>query len=130
MFRQLNKKISLIVVREQCIKRNLNILPKGPQDSLEVDKKKLIDGTYYHERLLVGYSREQMCDMVYDVTKYKEFVPFCINSQILVDIPTKAELNLSKIARNNLNLNLRNFDAKTDKQLHLPTHTKARLEIG
>ncbi len=129
MFRPLNKKICIITVREKYLcKRNINILLKSAQDNLGIDNKKLHDGTYYHEKLLVGYSREQMCDLVYDVKRYKEFVPFCINSKILVDIP-KGELNLSKLGRNNLNLNLRNFDTK-EKQQHLPTHTRAQLEIG
>lgn len=43
-------------------------------------------GTFYHEKIILGYSAEQMCDLVGNVPKYKEFLPFCINSE--VDLPS------------------------------------------
>lgn len=40
-------------------------------------------GTFYHEKIILGYSAEQMCELVGNVPKYKEFLPFCINSEII-----------------------------------------------
>lgn len=43
------------------------------------------NGTFYHEKIVLGYSAEQMCDLVGNVQKYKEFLPFCINSELVYD---------------------------------------------
>ena len=106
--------------------RKLQIPIKTSQD---LAKKYPNDGTYFHEKLIIGYSREQMCDLVYDVKNYKSFVPFCADSDILSEPQNMANLNL-KLSKNNMSLNLRNFDSNTDKQLHLPQHFRAKLEIG
>lgn len=51
----------------------------------EAERVRAKKGTYYHEKIILGYSAEQMCDLVGNVQKYKEFLPFCINSEILSD---------------------------------------------
>ena len=55
---------------------------KTPESIVEPPPQK---GTYYHEKVILGYSAEQMCDLVGNVQKYKEFLPFCINSEIVLD---------------------------------------------
>lgn len=47
---------------------------------------------------LVPYSQEQMYELVNDVKKYREFVPFCSDSQILsqTDEEIKASLTLAR----------------------------------
>lgn len=112
-------------LKEQPI-RKLQIPIKSSQD---LAKNYSTDGTFFHEKLIIGYSREQMCDLVFNVKNYKEFVPFCSDSIILQEPQNTANLNL-KLSKNNMSLNLRNFDNKKDKQLHLPQHFKAKLEIG
>lgn len=111
-------------------KRNVKILIKGPQDDFVNKKEKQRDGLVFHEKVIIGYSREQMCDLVFDVANYKNFLPFCANSVILKEITSPGKLNLTKMGKNNMSLNLRNFDEKKDSQLHLPKHFRARLDIG
>ena len=50
-----------------------------------------LGGRSYHEKVIVGYSREQMCSLVYDVAKYEEFVPFCVSSRVLTASDDKRE---------------------------------------
>ena len=85
------------------------------------------NGSYYHEKVILGFSREQMCDLVFNVSKYKEFVPFCANSEILAESkPANSDhLNLKKRA-NTAKLNL--IDA--NKEIQTPKSFKAKLEIG
>lgn len=54
------------------------------------------DGIYYHEKLVLGYSRAQMCDLVYNVSQYREFVPFCTHSEIIEELNKKPALNLKQ----------------------------------
>ena len=114
--------------------KNLNVSLNSDTKS----KSKLIDetslpenlakGIYYHEKIIIGYSRQQMCDLVYNVAEYKEFVPFCVDSVILSD-------GASKI--NHLNLRLMDKKAtenslvlKDDTKTQSAKNFKARLEIG
>ncbi|KAK7010932.1 coenzyme Q-binding protein COQ10 B mitochondrial [Biomphalaria glabrata] len=50
----------------------------------------------YAERRLLGYSMEQMYDIVSDVGSYKEFVPWCTNSAVYDVRPTgcKAKMEI------------------------------------
>ncbi len=101
-------------------------------------------GISYHERIVLGYSSQQLCDIVADVGKYKEFVPFCTNSEILDDanlssytnIPTSTgnRFNLKAISRTDDLSNRRlgrylNMTANKN-QLRAPSTFSARLEIG
>jgi len=101
-------------------------------------------GISYHERIVLGYSSQQLCDIVADVSKYKEFVPFCTNSEILDDanlssytnIPTSTgnRFNLKAISRTDDLSNRRlgrylNMTANKN-QLRAPSTFSARLEIG
>ncbi len=93
------------------------------------DSSKRTGGTFYHEKIVIGYSREQMCDLVYDVAKYKEFVPFCTRSTILLKQESGlGKINLKKIGRTNMSLNLKNID--NDPQFGLPKNFRAQLDIG
>lgn len=111
-------------------KRSVKIPTKGLQDNT-AEKALSKDGTSYHEKIILGYSREQMCNLVFDVARYKEFVPFCVDSKIMNEVPRPGKLNLTKLSRNNMSLNLKNIDSSlSNKQLHLPRHFRAKLEIG
>ena len=103
------------------------------------NNKSNANGLFYNEKIVLGYSREQMCDMVFDVAKYKEFVPFCIDSKLLNDssYTTKLNLKTAKTALSlNTNLNLKNNKIEyknstaASTTLHIPQVFKARLEIG
>jgi coenzyme Q-binding protein COQ10 len=115
-------------------KRNINI---GTDSTLHKT------GTFYYEKVIIGYSREQMCSLVSDVAKYKEFVPFCINSTVL-------DNNISNKTNNHIKpnrvFNLRKMKSKKEetedeeidtkvlkKQLSLPSPNKTmncQLDIG
>ena len=97
------------------------------------------DGNFYHEKVVLGYSRQQMCDLVFDVSKYHEFVPFCINSEVI-----KESINTSKV-NNRFSLaktgfNLRTMDQplkkavenapKTNDSENTTQSFRAKLEIG
>lgn len=41
----------------------------------------------YKEKRLLGYSQEQMFDIAADVSRYKEFVPWCNDSAVIRQIP-------------------------------------------
>ncbi len=97
----------------------------------------LNNGNTYYEKVLIGYSRDQMCSLVFDVKNYSKFVPWCVNSEILVPSPS-----VNKTIDKNLNLNLRllkkSYETKQpvtpveDNTLQKmgPKSFKARLEIG
>lgn len=113
----LNKRDVLVESKRQYVGNNGNINNEA-------------GGLTYREKLIIGYSREQMCNMVYDVAKYKEFVPFCTGSTILVNqAPKLGNFNLKTMNhRSNMSLNLRNIDK--NPQMNLPRHFKAQLDIG
>lgn len=60
-------------------------IPMGAEEFKPESADRTKKGTFYHEKIVLGYSAEQMCDLVGNVAKYKEFLPFCINSEILPD---------------------------------------------
>jgi coenzyme Q-binding protein COQ10 len=99
----------------------------------EFDQKLRTDGVFYHEKIIIGYSSEQMCDMVFDVAKYKEFVPFCIGSEIIDTFPA-SKTNKISLSLKNINLNLRQNanagEADIKKYSNVPQSFKAKLEIG
>ncbi|RNA35935.1 coenzyme Q binding COQ10 A [Brachionus plicatilis] len=81
-------------------------------------------GSFYHEKVILGYSREQMCDLVFDVRQYKEFLPFCIDSEIIEERSLRPRgINLKK-----LHTSSKKMEAK--KAIDLPSSFKAKLEIG
>ncbi|KAI0988319.1 hypothetical protein GJ496_010047 [Pomphorhynchus laevis] len=51
----------------------------------------LIKPIRYSERLIVGFSPEELFDVVCDVSKYKEFVPWCVQSDV-----NKRDFNISE----------------------------------
>lgn len=109
------------------------------------DEKLKRSGISYNEKIVIGYSCQQLCDIVADVGKYKEFVPFCTNSQVLFDsanlssytnIPTSTgnRFNLKTINRAD-DLSSRRLgrylNMTADKnQIRTPCTFNARLEIG
>jgi len=97
----------------------------------------LNNGNTFHEKVLIGYSRNQMCSLVFDVKNYSKFIPWCINSEILIPAPS-----VNKTIDKNLNLNLRllkkSYETKQpittpdEKSVQSPVQKsfKARLDIG
>ncbi|CAF0780430.1 unnamed protein product [Brachionus calyciflorus] len=86
-------------------------------------------GSFYHEKVLLGYSREQMCDLVYDVKRYKEFLPFCLDSKLIDEKPIQQTLHKGinlKLLHNSQS----NKIVTPDKKLELPSSFRAKLEIG
>lgn len=103
-----------------------------------IDEKAKKSGSSYSEKIVLGYSCEQLCDVVSDVAKYREFVPFCTNSEILNDfnetIVTGHKINLKTINKvDDLHQRRlgRYLNLETNKrQLQIPQSFSARLEIG
>lgn len=104
-----------------------------------VEEKLKRNGLSYSEKIVLGYSSEQLCDIVSDVSKYKEFLPFCTNSEILheyhqANMLADKHFNLKTINKTNdlhsrrlgryLNLDM------NKRQIQLPRTFSARLEIG
>lgn len=112
----------------------LNIQMPNDEESIYSKLRNQTTGNYYHEKVILGYSREQMCDLVFNVEKYKEFVPWCIDSYILdangssQTIGNK-KINLNLLKKNKtvaLNLN----ETTSKKEIQTPKSFRARLEIG
>ena len=133
----------LIAPNERFLKNKFGLSQNHRNVTNQVNWRKLnnksnTNGLFYNEKIVLGYSREQMCDMVFDVAKYKEFVPFCIDSKILNEssYTTKLNLKTSKTTLNLKNLNLKNNKIESKNStapsntLHIPQLFKARLEIG
>lgn len=132
-----NRYIFFLIKRNESSK-SLNLIFQQPQtkkESYSYDKfdfnkqgksilKSSAKGSFYHEKVILGYSREQMCDLVFDVKRYKEFLPFCIDSEVVEEktIRSKA-INLRKLHKVTNTI-------ETDKKLQLPSSFKAKLEIG
>jgi coenzyme Q-binding protein COQ10 len=97
----------------------------------------LNNGNTFHEKVLIGYSRDQMCSLVFDVKNYSKFLPWCLNSEIIVPTPS-----INKTIDKNLNLNLKLLKKKyetkqpsttEDEKVHQSSTQKsfkARLDIG
>ena len=92
-------------------------------------------GNTFHEKVQLGYSREQMCALVFDVKNYSKFLPWCINSEILVP----SNITVNKTIDKSLNLNLRLLKKNSEiakpqalpgEEAQLPKSFKARLVIG
>src|SRR5690606_26795577 len=70
---------------------NVQFKSDSNKESLDIFTKKSFlkikhgEGNFYHEKVVLGYSRQQMCDLVFDVDKYYQFVPFCIHSYVIKD---------------------------------------------
>jgi coenzyme Q-binding protein COQ10 len=68
----------------------------------------------YKEKKVLGYPKEYIFDIVKDVKRYREFVPWCLKSDILpLDITTQKQ----QLSNEQFNL-------------QLPESFKARLEVG
>lgn len=104
--------------------------------AIDLDNKSAaFNGKFYHEKIILGYSREQMCDLVFNVQKYKDFVPFCVKSEIIEEKKDKNRFNLHtaknkhqfklQLAQNKV---LKNLKKKND--IELPQTFDARLEVG
>ena len=129
-----------LVKNSSKIYRHLSTLDK----SETIDEKLRRNGISYNEQIVLGYTSEQLCNIVSDVSKYKEFVPFCTNSEILTPsndvLSAEKRFNLKTINRltssSTDDLSSRrlgrylNLEANSKKQLHLPQKFSARLEIG
>lgn len=102
---------------------------------LDTNKYKNTDGGYYHEKIILGYSREQMCNLVFDVKRYKEFVPFCINSEILITNENNLARQTNKINlvqlnnKNNMQMVKKNLE-EANAQNDTVKSFKARLDVG
>ena len=130
--------------RESSTTKSLNWLIQANREK-ESDPRphdrSFFGGHYYHEKVIMGYSREQMCNLVMNVADYKEFVPFCVNSRILSDKESKSAANDSALqaTKNKFNLNLINKNKKISKELiqqqasvknQTQQNFRAILEIG
>jgi len=112
----------------------LNIQMPNDEESIYSKLRNQTSGNYYHEKVILGYSREQMCDLVFNVEKYKEFVPWCIDSHILdangsSQTSANKKINLNLLKKNKtVALNLKETTSK--KEIQTPKSFRARLEIG
>jgi coenzyme Q-binding protein COQ10 len=112
----------------------LNVQIPNDEEGIYSKLRNKTSGNYYHEKVILGYSREQMCDLVFNVEKYKEFVPWCIDSHILEangssQATANKKINLNLLKKNKtvaLNLN----ETTSKKEIQTPKSFKARLEIG
>lgn len=86
------------------------------------------DGNLYHEKVLIGYSRQQMCDLVFDVASYRDFLPFCINSEVLNE-PDRPGLNL-RLMKNNYKSSTAGAKAVPNNTIKREQSFKAKLEVG
>lgn len=103
--------------------------------NIEDDKSHVKErqGTFYHEKIVLGYSREQMCEMVGNVSHYKEFVPFCINSEIIEEKKAPVRINLSQLRRTNVHHSLaanKPIEQKPSAEKEKSKSFAAKLEIG
>lgn len=137
MLKSIPKNVMLVKTVSITTTRNLTRVQNVPIITSHINSKRHFlgnnnnetEGTSYREKLIIGYSREQMCDLVYDVAKYKEFVPFCTGSHIISNqAPQLGKFNLKTMNRSNMSLNLRNIER--NPQMNLPKHFRAQLDIG
>lgn len=73
----MHRRVALI---ENIVLRNQNRFNKHVERMYVTDTSKLKE---YEGRKLIGFSMEQICDVVADVKNYKEFVPFCKKSDVI-----------------------------------------------
>lgn len=105
--------------------------------SIDLEEKSK-GGRFYHEKIILGHSREQMCDLVFNVSKYKEFVPFCVHSEIIDDKTDKNRFNLNS-PKNRSPLQFKFQQKQQQKvlntlknrhEIEMPQKFDAKLEIG
>ena len=85
---QQQKSLNWLIKPDREKTETTSTIQMGVEEKLDIKPEmaeKTKKGTFYHEKIILGYSAEQMCDLVGNVAKYKEFLPFCINSEILPD---------------------------------------------
>ena len=127
--------------RESSTTKSLNWLihaNREKESEPRLNDRSFFNGHYYHEKVIMGYSREQMCNLVMNVADYKEFVPFCVNSRIMSDKESKSADDSASV-KNKFNLNLINKNKKISKELiqqqasvknQTQQNFRAILEIG
>jgi ribosome-associated toxin RatA of RatAB toxin-antitoxin module len=137
-------KVNKIVKNNESTSKTLNWIIKPYREKENRSSAIHLDNTsvkkggrFYHEKIILGYSRQQMCDLVFDVAKYQEFVPFCLHSEIIECNKDKKPFNLHlKKNINQFKLNLQQNQnkpvniLKSKNALELPQRCSARLEIG
>lgn len=120
-----------IILNKQCINKlvnqtqtqhdyckilyNFSLILKYSSFETKVDHSNV----FYKEKKVLGYPREYMFDLVKDVERYNEFVPWCLKSEILSE--NKRILLRSNDKLKNIN---KNFN------LEVPDSFRARLEVG
>ncbi|XP_019870368.1 coenzyme Q-binding protein COQ10 homolog A, mitochondrial isoform X2 [Aethina tumida] len=71
------------------LKCTYQLIPKRYISLRQGDRKK-----EYFVRKLIGYSSEEMYDVIADIKNYHKFVPFCTKSTILTEELDQLQANL------------------------------------
>lgn len=137
------KNVAIASRHESSSSKTLNwlIQPNRERDSSGGEENRsFYKGHYYHEKLVLGYSRDQMCSLVADVANYKHFAPFCLNSEILENSAqsieqqqqqhSKQKFNLNAISKSKQLLKKEAAESKQQAQQQQQKSFRAKLEIG